>query len=122
MCGWCGRRGKTLSIEHNMVRIPSTVRFCHHTRNIMNFTLSKEQIEIASDWLFKKRAEHLALQKEQIAEPNIFMKQCWEGGYPYTGAIGGDVTYMFTSTSLGVIAKIQYLDNDELDLTDYENW
>jgi len=42
------------------------------------------------------------------------------------GAIGGAFTYTFTSTGLGVIAKVYYfMDTDmeqSIDLTNYENW
>jgi hypothetical protein len=39
------------------------------------------------------------------------------------GAIGGRYTYCFTPTSLGVIIIIKsIIDNDEIDLTCYEEW
>lgn len=42
---------------------------------------------------------------------------------PYAGAIGGIYTFKFTATGLGVVAKVHCgLTEEELDLTDYENW
>ena len=45
---------------------------------------------------------------------------------PYTGAIGGGLTYEFTPTSLGVVFKVVWgrglYSEKSLDLTDYESW
>jgi hypothetical protein len=41
---------------------------------------------------------------------------------PYFGAIGGDVTYQFTPTSLGVIMKVLHSSGAEIDITDYSFW
>jgi hypothetical protein len=41
----------------------------------------------------------------------------------YTGAIGGRFTYSFTPTSLGIVIKaMDNLENNEIDLTDYDVW
>jgi len=41
----------------------------------------------------------------------------------YSGAIGGRYTYSFTPTSLGVIVKVRdNLINEELDVTEYDEW
>jgi len=40
----------------------------------------------------------------------------------YSGAIGGRLTFSFTPTSLGVIAKIKCACGEETDLTDYDLW
>jgi hypothetical protein len=39
----------------------------------------------------------------------------------YEGAIGGGMTFSFTPTSLGTVVKVKYF-NEELDLTDYNDW
>ena len=38
------------------------------------------------------------------------------------GAIGGQYTYCFTDTSLGVVIKIQCACGAETDITDYSIW
>jgi hypothetical protein len=44
-------------------------------------------------------------------------------GQPYSGAIGGSYTYSFTPTSIGLIITVKNdLTEDELDLTDYDNF
>lgn len=60
------------------------------------FTLDSEQVKKVSDWFLglKKRPE---------------------------GAIGGGLSYTFIPTGLGEIVKVKYFD-EELDLSDYENW
>lgn len=63
----------------------------------MIFTLSEEQCVKFEDWYDK-------IEKQ------------------YTGAIGGGLTFSFTPTSLGLVIKVKYLDKEEIDLSDYENW
>lgn len=70
----------------------------------MEFTLTEEQSKKAADW--KEKHDKTCI----FADPN---KQ---------GAIGGRITYCFTGTSLGIIAKIKCGCGEELDLTDYEEW
>ena len=44
-------------------------------------------------------------------------------GYPYSGTIGGTLTYSFTPTSLGVtIIVTDAHTGASINLTDYENW
>ena len=42
--------------------------------------------------------------------------------YPYFGANGGDLTYEFTPTSIGLIVKVVHTSGAVLDLTDYNSW
>lgn len=39
-----------------------------------------------------------------------------------TGAIGGRLTYEFTPTGLGVIAKVVCACGHNMDITDYDSW
>lgn len=41
---------------------------------------------------------------------------------PYYGAIGGELTYSFSPTSLGVIFVVQHSNGAKLDLTEYDRW
>jgi len=61
-----------------------------------------------------------ALTKEQSEKLNEWAKALKNGP---TGAIGGRFTYSFTPTSLGTIVKVKCgLTNEEVDLTDYQDW
>lgn len=64
---------------------------------IFNFALTPEQIEKLRRWLKPKKA----------------MKQ---------GAIGGELTFCFTPTSLGTVTEVQRADGSKIDLTDYGSW
>ena len=51
------------------------------------------------------------------------LKEWKENRSQYSGSIGGQFIYILTPTSLGVIIKIKDGLNDEiLDLTDYDSW
>lgn len=42
---------------------------------------------------------------------------------PYYGAIGGELTYSFTPTSIGVIVKVAHaVTKSKLDVSDYERF
>jgi hypothetical protein len=46
-----------------------------------------------------------------------------EGHKPYYGATGGQLTYMFTPTNLGIVVKVEHCYTKEtIDLSEYENW
>lgn len=59
-----------------------------------------------------------ALDPEQIQVAALWAKKF----KPSTAAIGGDFTFSFTPTGLGVVAKVRHYQGEELDLTDYDNW
>lgn len=55
-------------------------------------------------------------------QQKVYMKK-HKIGVPYYGAIGGELSYHFTPTSLGVVLKITHNGTREtLDATDYEDW
>lgn len=61
------------------------------------------------------------LSKDEYRKLNEWMKT--KDMSKYTGAIGGRFTYQFTPTTLGTVVKvIDNLENDEIDLTDYNSW
>jgi len=44
-------------------------------------------------------------------------------GEPYYGAIGGELTYSFTPTSLAIIVKVKHaVTENEIDLSDYDSF
>ena len=73
------------------------------------FYLSEEEYKTIEKW--KKEEVYPKVVKEQGIDSNI----------PNRGAIGGDTTYSFTPTGLGVIKVIKCF-HKELDITNYENW
>ena len=87
------------------------------------FTVTEEQHTQIEEWLKGVYAKQVIIQQNNTENPSEIMKYCWEKGVPYTGAIGGGLTYSFTPTSVGVglIVK-ESLSGETLDVTDYENW
>lgn len=61
------------------------------------FKLTKEKIEKISTWKLKHK-------------------------HNYQTAIGGQFTYKFTQTSLGVVCVFEYSYGGSVDVTDYESW
>jgi hypothetical protein len=62
--------------------------------------------------------------EEQLKNPDIAMLVTkTEDGkiYPYGGAVGGDLTYSFTPTSLGTVTSVESW-GQKLDITDYDLW
>lgn len=59
------------------------------------------------------------LTKEQLDVVGKFLE---ENRKP-SGAIGGQFSYIFTPTSLGIVCKIKdNIGGEEIDLTDYFTW
>ena len=87
----------------------------------MNFEVNDKTMNKINRWLIDTvYPEVIKQQKESIAA-DAFIQSCWDANLPYSGAIGGGLTYSFTPTSIGVIVKVSYLDY-ELDVTDYDEW
>ena len=84
------------------------------------FELTEKQEEILADWLAEQYKEHIEEQRRTMSEKDFAMLTL-DGQYPYTGAIGGGITYHFTPTSMGVIAVVTYSDK-KIDLTEYDMW
>jgi len=89
----------------------------------MNFTIHDLDLKKIDEWLhevvYPKVIEH------HKKDPNLgiwLLKNANGMEYPYYGAIGGDLTYQFTPTSLGVIIKVLHVSGAELDITDYSLW
>lgn len=91
---------------------------------MFNFSLTPDQIQKLDTWVADCHKRAVAEQKATPPDvPIEILESCWEAGFPYTGATGGDLTYSFTPTSIGVMVKIRNgLTNDTLDVTDWENW
>ena len=69
---------------------------------------------------FQKRKDEELYEKQKGTHPaEMFLDH--ENKIPYTGAIGGGVTWHLSQTSIGMGISVTVYD-EELDLTDYENW
>lgn len=77
----------------------------------MNFGLNDEQVKKAAKWI--EQQENFERKKQGLSSTES----------PYYGAIGGELTYSFTPTSLGIIEKIKHSGTgSEIDLTEYDLW
>lgn len=87
------------------------------------FELSESQKAKVDEWLHTR--VYPPILEEQRKDPE---KAPWlvtdSGGrtYPYFGAIGGELTFQFTPTSIGSIIKVIHCTGEQLDLTDYDSW
>lgn len=90
----------------------------------MKFELNDAQLEKLDSW--KREQNKKAVEKQKAEPPDIderLLQEMWNTGFPYTGAIGGDLEFIFTPTSIGVIAVVKHvMTGEELDLTDYNLW
>jgi len=88
----------------------------------MIFEIDSTQLAKINAWTAEQDKKAIARQKESMS-PEDFSLLTSDGKFPYTGAIGGGLTYSFTMTSLGMVTKVHYALTDEtLDVSDYENW
>lgn len=86
------------------------------------FQLNQKQTQQINEWLSKMDEQALASQKEKMTLQD-FEYYTQGGKYPYSGAIGGSVTYSFTPTSIGTVIKVNHeLTGNVLDVTDYDMW
>lgn len=87
------------------------------------FTVTRDQKKRIDAWLKKQNTKGVKLQKKKIKNPGPEYLVCWEMGYPYTGAIGGEISYEFSPTSLGDVLVVKNsVTGDELNVTDYDCW
>lgn len=90
---------------------------------LINVSISESTAEKLRNWILECDAKAVAKQRSEYKNPDAIVIASWNDGYPYFGAIGGQVTYLVTPTSLGDVikARYDYLD-EEINLTEYENW
>lgn len=93
----------------------------------MTFSLTPEQEARFSEWCKEVNQEAVNKQMRNAIDagrkPDVFESQCWEDGEPYTGAIGGRFTFMFTPNSIGIGVRVKdAVTERELDLSEYDNW
>ncbi len=72
----------------------------------MKFELTEEQIKIANKFI----EEHsCSLERDEF-------------GFKKCGPIGGDITYCFTPTGLGIIEVVKCLCGKKINLTQFDLW
>lgn len=87
------------------------------------FAISNTDVTKINKWL--KEEIYPPIVERQKLDPDIapFLIADDDGTiYPYSGAVGGDITYSFTPTSLGTIFTVTHSSGAKLDLTTYEDW
>lgn len=88
----------------------------------MQFSVNKEQLETIKKWKDEFDKQTVARQKETMSAAD-FSLLTQDGKSPYSGAIGGDLTYSFINTSLGTIITVtDKFTGEKLDVTDYDIW
>lgn len=90
-----------------------------------SFSLTDNQTIRLCQWTAEQN--RVAVEEQRKNPPahvsRELLESCWESGYPYGGAIGGSLTFMFTPTGLGVVTKVRdAFTGQELDLSDYGDW
>ena len=93
----------------------------------MKVEYSEEDMCKIDPWQKEQDAKAVEIQKRQFEqrgeEPSEFVKDCWESGFPYAGAIGGEYVLEISFTSLGHIYIMKNkITGEELNLTNYEDW
>ena len=84
------------------------------------FEISDEQENKIKEFVAQQRK--ILVDKQRIEMPaEDFSLLTVDGKFPYTGAIGGELTYHYTRTSVGDVIKVSYL-NATLDVSEYDLW
>ena len=87
------------------------------------FTVERWQHDKYLVWVDEQNKKAVEIQKKKIKNPGPEHIMCWEMGYPYCGAIGGEISWEFTPTGLGDCCVVKHsVTGEELNLTDYNSW
>jgi len=91
------------------------------------FELNDEQVERIRAWAAEQDKVVVERQRAELETAgrsgDPFRVALAEQGLPYYGAIGGELTYSFTPTGLGVVEVVTHGGTKEkLDVTDYDCW
>jgi hypothetical protein len=84
----------------------------------MKFELNAAQLAKLKAWEAEQDAEVLVRQRAEDHRNESFLATLAEAGIPYYGAVGGQVTFEFTPTSIGDLVKVRHSGTGaKLDLT-----
>lgn len=88
------------------------------------FELDKEQSEKLDKWLKTEIYPPIVARQKASGMGDYIMTDDEGNEYPYEGAAGGGLTFMFTPTSIGLITRVMYAGDPErtIDLSDYDMW
>lgn len=88
--------------------------------NFGAFRLDDAQLVAINLWAAEQDRKVIEEQKSRDDLPGYLTDNNTQ---PYYGAIGGELTYSFTPTSLGTVEKVFHSGTkQELDVTDYDSW
>lgn len=90
---------------------------------MITFSITNEDAEKITKWL--NEIVYPPILEQQMEDPDLreFVGEDDQGRkIPYSGAIGGGLTFEFSPTSMGTVVKVKHYSGPELDLTDYESW
>lgn len=88
----------------------------------MIFEIDAQQMAQINAWREQMDKKAIEQQRAKMSAED-FSDLTLDGQYPYTGAIGGGLTYSFSDTSIGTVVKVHHALTDEtLDVTDYASW
>ncbi len=79
----------------------------------IEYEFSPAQVEKLRAW--EAEMDKLWVESRQLTHPH-------DPTQAYYGAIGGELTFSFTPTGIGMIVKAIHTTGAELDLTDYDMW
>jgi hypothetical protein len=84
------------------------------------FEITNEQAIKLNAWCMQQDE---IVCKQQLHSSDAFIRKLAQDGEAYYGACGGELTYSFTPTSLGLSTKVTHsVTKAEIDLTDYASW
>ena len=90
----------------------------------LSFEVTVGQYEKIQAWLNEQNVKAISIQRKKYgknAGPEFHMS--WEMGYPYCGAIGGEIKYEFSPTSLGDCLVVKHsVTGEEINVTDFDRW
>lgn len=92
---------------------------------MITFHIEDTVVKEIKKWLHTEvYPQVIARQKERVKEGDPLYKtyrDSWSAGEPYTGAIGGGISYTFSSTGIGETLVVKFMGYSK-DFTDYDNW
>lgn len=88
----------------------------------MRFDIDEKTLEKILVW-HKEQDEIVLKRQREDVNKTAFQAALNEEGIPYYGAIGGELTYCFTPTSLGDILVVKHSGTKaELNVTNFDEW